>query len=282
MSDVNYLAFLEEQFSASAGERPEPPDVRLSSFAGAYVDQVRMDSSYFGVARLLKPTSRLGPALGLTERDIFRAAHRLDAAHLLPYEQAVLKRAFDVLVGLTLGVATLPLLAVVAILIRLDSRGPIFLTQQRLGLDGRVFRMVKLRTLDVNDEAAHLPLAAVSDGEGAGGVLFKMRNDPRITRVGRVLRALSLDELPQFLNVLRGDMSLVGPRPPLPAEITLRPPLRVQPGITGLWAMGDRASARWAEESRRELRYATGWTLGRDLRILVKTAFAVVTPHPPH
>jgi exopolysaccharide biosynthesis polyprenyl glycosylphosphotransferase len=171
-----------------------------------------------------------------------------------------------------------PLLLVIGTAIRLTSRGPAFFRQTRIGKDGREFTMVKFRTMVVDAERQRADLA--DQNERGEGLLFKIRNDPRVTPVGRFLRKYSLDELPQVVNVLTGRMSLVGPRPPLPEEVALygadvRRRLLVKPGVTGLWQISGRSDLSWDESVRLDLRYVENWSLTLDLMILWKTAFAV-------
>jgi exopolysaccharide biosynthesis polyprenyl glycosylphosphotransferase len=183
-------------------------------------------------------------------------------------------------VSATLGAALLlPLMLTVALLVRLDSPGPAIYRQQRVGRDGRLFTMYKFRSMSTtaDDERTHL----VASNE-ADGVLFKIQHDPRVTRVGRWLRRTSLDELPQLLNVVRGEMSLVGPRPALPDEVARydvdpRRRLVVKPGMTGLWQVSGRSDLTWAESVRLDVRYVDNWSLGLDLAIMVRTLRAVVS-----
>ena len=156
-------------------------------------------------------------------------------------------------------------------------RGPAIFRQTRVGKDGHPFMVCKFRTMVVDAEQRKAALLAHNDGNG---VLFKMRSDPRITTVGRRLRKYSLDELPQLWNVLKGDMSLVGPRPALPAEADLygnyvRRRLVVKPGITGLWQVSGRSDLPWDEAVRLDVRYVENWSLALDLQILWKTWAAV-------
>jgi exopolysaccharide biosynthesis polyprenyl glycosylphosphotransferase len=172
-----------------------------------------------------------------------------------------------------------PALAVVALAIVLDDRGPVFFRQQRVGRDGTTFAMVKFRSMVVDAERRREHLVAVDEGAGP---LFKMRRDPRVTRVGALLRRTSLDELPQLFNVVAGSMSLVGPRPPLPAEVAryaddARRRLLVRPGMTGLWQVSGRSDLSWEETVRLDLRYVENWSPGLDLHILARTVAAVVT-----
>ncbi|GAA1969190.1 hypothetical protein GCM10009798_32240 [Nocardioides panacihumi] len=169
-----------------------------------------------------------------------------------------------------------PLLMGLAMLIRLDSPGPALFRQTRVGRDGRHFTMLKLRTMRTDAEAVRDELASEVDQ-----VLFKVRQDPRVTRIGRLLRRYSLDELPQLLNVVRGDMSLVGPRPALPAEVAAyeHDPLRrlaVRPGLTGLWQVSGRSDLSWRESVRLDLDYVDNWSLPRDLSIVGRTLQAVL------
>ncbi|WP_460802429.1 sugar transferase [Microbacterium sp. GXF6406] len=192
----------------------------------------------------------------------------------------VLKRALDVVVS---GLALIPialLTPVLAVLIMIDSPGPVFFFQERIGRDGRSFRMVKFRSMKTDAEQQ---LAALKEQNQGSGLLFKMKDDPRVTRVGRVLRKLSLDELPQFWNVLVGDMSVVGPRPPLPSEVTAYDGtvfrrLYIKPGITGLWQVSGRSDLSWDESVRLDLRYVENWSVINDLQIMWRTARAMVQP----
>jgi lipopolysaccharide/colanic/teichoic acid biosynthesis glycosyltransferase len=166
-----------------------------------------------------------------------------------------------------------------ALAVKLTSRGPVFYRSERIGLDGKPFQMIKFRTMIDGADKQVGALEALN--ESAGGVLFKIREDPRVTRVGRVLRRYSIDELPQFFNVLRRDMSVVGPRPPLRREVDtydyqVRRRLLVLPGITGLWQVSGRADLPWEESVRLDLRYVENWSLAMDLMILWRTVFAVL------
>ena len=179
------------------------------------------------------------------------------------------------LVGLSL---LMPLMLFLACAIRLESSGPAFYRQVRIGRNGRPFTMIKFRTMStaVDRSSVTLPLAIHPDS-----VLHKVRVDPRVTRVGRPLRTYSLDELPQLINVVRGEMSLVGPRPPLPEEVAAYEPdahrrLVVQPGITGLWQVSGRSDLSWEASLRLDLLYVDNWSLGLDLLILVRTVRAVL------
>lgn len=192
--------------------------------------------------------------------------------------QPLLKAALD-RTGAALGLLLLaPLLAVLALAVRLDSRGPALYRQTRIGLGGEPFTMWKFRTMVADAERLRPALESANDH--LGGPLFKMRRDPRVTRVGRFLRRSSLDELPQLLNVLAGRMSLVGPRPPLPEEVArygsaaLRR-LSVRPGITGPWQVGGRSELSWDEGLALDLSYTDNWSLTGDLHVLARTFRAV-------
>ncbi|WP_238152748.1 sugar transferase [Kribbella speibonae] len=190
----------------------------------------------------------------------------------------VLKSIFDRVVGCLLLLAVAPLLMVTAVLVKLTSRGPVLFRQTRVGRGGEQFQMLKFRTMVVDAEARKAELHALNEGNK---VLFKLRDDPRVTRIGRYLRRFSIDELPQLVNVLRGDMSLVGPRPPLPAEVAQYAiddarRMLVKPGLTGLWQVSGRSDLTWEESMRLDLRYADNWSIALDLLILWKTARAVL------
>lgn len=171
-----------------------------------------------------------------------------------------------------------PVLLMLAVSVRLDSPGPVLFRQERVGINGRSFTMLKFRSMVVG---ADQQIEALRAGNISDGLLFKLREDPRVTRVGRLLRRLSLDELPQLVNVLTGSMSLVGPRPPLPSEVaaydsSVRRRLLVKPGLTGLWQVSGRSDLPWDEAVRLDLRYVENWSLALDLLILWRTGRAVL------
>jgi lipopolysaccharide/colanic/teichoic acid biosynthesis glycosyltransferase len=173
-------------------------------------------------------------------------------------------------------------MAVIALLVRRSSPGPILFRQERLGQGMRPFSVLKFRTMRVgSSDALHREyIAQLARGEADDEGLKKLTADPRVTRVGRVLRALSLDELPQLLNVIRGDMSLVGPRPALEYELEHYEPghfarFEVRPGLTGLWQVSGRSDLSWEESIRLDLRYVENWSLTMDLVILARTLTAV-------
>ncbi|KJL40335.1 sugar transferase [Microbacterium trichothecenolyticum] len=184
-----------------------------------------------------------------------------------------LKRIFDVVATAAGLIVLAPALAVIAVLIRTRDGGPALFRQERVGVGGTTFTMYKFRSMVVDAEAQLARLESLSDGNG---VLFKMRDDPRVTPVGRFLRRFSLDELPQLWNVLRGDMSLVGPRPPLPSEVreyagheTRR--LLSKPGLTGLWQVSGRSDLSWEESVRIDLYYVENWSFTGDLILILRT-----------
>ncbi len=188
----------------------------------------------------------------------------------------LLKQTIDRVGAAALLLLAAPLLLGIALAVRGDG-GPAFYRQERVGANGRTFRMVKFRSMVVDADRHVAALAARNDGAGP---LFKMRNDPRITRIGAVLRRYSLDELPQLINVLGGSMSLVGPRPPLAREVAAygddaRRRLLVRPGMTGLWQVSGRSDLSWAESMRLDLRYVENWSLALDAEIAWKTLGAV-------
>lgn len=191
------------------------------------------------------------------------------------------KRPLDLFL-VTAGLAVIwPLLLVIALAVRCSGPGPVFFVQTRIGLHGQPFGMIKFRSMHADAEARRAALLAQSDREG---ICFKSRNDPRITRVGRILRRLSLDELPQIFNVLRGEMSLVGPRPALPEEVRAYPAhamerLSALPGITGVWQVSGRAEVGFDEMVKMDIAYARDGRLSRDLAILLRTVRAVISGH---
>jgi exopolysaccharide biosynthesis polyprenyl glycosylphosphotransferase len=191
----------------------------------------------------------------------------------------VVKEIFDRVAASLVLLLSSPVLLVFALLIKLDSRGPVCYRQRRVGKDGKPFTMIKFRTMVVGADAKKIVLRLSNDGAGP---LFKMKQDPRVTKIGSFLRRYSADELPQLLNVVGGTMSLVGPRPPLPEETATYGPdvkrrLLVKPGMTGLWQVSGRSDLSWDESVRLDLRYVEDWSLALDALILWKTARAVFT-----
>jgi exopolysaccharide biosynthesis polyprenyl glycosylphosphotransferase len=223
-----------------------------------------------GIVEVAGPRLSIRPVAGLSLLHMERPATRGG--------RMLVKRILDRLLGVALFLALSPLLAIIAVAIRRSSPGPAIFRQIRIGEEGKPFEMLKFRSMTVDAEDRRQELAESDEGNG---VLFKIRDDPRVTRVGALLRRYSLDELPQLWNVVRGDMSLVGPRPPLPQEVigysddaTRR--LRVKPGMTGLWQVSGRSDLSWEESLRLDLRYVDNWSLALDATILWRTWRAVI------
>jgi exopolysaccharide biosynthesis polyprenyl glycosylphosphotransferase len=227
-----------------------------------------------GVVDVAGPRLQMHPIAGLplihVDKPQYHGAKRLQ------------KRVFDLAFSTAVLLVGLPAFAAIALAIKISSKGPVFYRQERIGLDGRAFDMLKFRTMvdgadAMIDQFAHL-------NESDGGVLFKIRNDPRVTPVGRILRKYSLDEIPQFINVLKREMSVVGPRPPLAREVRTyddhtRRRLLVRPGITGLWQVSGRSDLSWEDSVRLDLLYVENWSMMSDVLITVKTARAVLGHH---
>lgn len=222
-----------------------------------------------GLVEVLGPRVTVRPTVGLS---------LLEVQTVPPRRRLLAKSLLDRVLGGALLLAASPCITVAAVAVRVTDRGPAFFRQSRVGIDGRTFTMLKLRSMYVDAEARKAALMAQNEGQG---VLFKMHDDPRITRVGTFLRRFSIDELPQLWNVVRGDMSLVGPRPPLPTEVDQYQDevfrrLHVRPGLTGLWQVSGRSDLSWDESVRLDLRYVDNWSVAMDLLILWKTGRAVV------
>jgi lipopolysaccharide/colanic/teichoic acid biosynthesis glycosyltransferase len=203
----------------------------------------------------------------------------------------MIKRAMDIAGSAVMLLLCAPIFVAIAVAIKLSSQGPVFFRQQRVGQFGQHFTFLKFRSMRTNnDHSVHKEFitkfiasqASRQSTNGNGEGVFKLTNDPRITPVGRFLRRTSLDELPQFLNVLGGEMSLVGPRPPIPYELAAyqtwhrRRVLEVKPGITGLWQVTGRSRVNFDEMVRLDLRYATSWSPALDFTILMRTPLAVI------
>jgi exopolysaccharide biosynthesis polyprenyl glycosylphosphotransferase len=227
-------------------------------------------------------SSRLTDVAG--PRIHFRPVEGLPLIHVeIPqYDGAkhVLKRALDVVLASVALVVISPLLVVIGVLVKLDSPGPVLFRQERVGRNGRTFHMLKVRSMV---RTAEDDLAGLLDQNEGAGVLFKIRSDPRITKVGRVLRKYSLDELPQLWNIVVGQMSLVGPRPPLPAEVKnyeshMHRRLYIKPGLTGMWQVNGRSNLSWEESVRLDLYYVENWSLAGDLMIIWRTVKIVLRP----
>lgn len=227
-------------------------------------------------------------ASGLTNvagpRIHFRPVEGLPLMHVeLPqYEggKHVLKRALDIVVSGLALVFLLPVMAAVALLIKGDSEGPVLFHQERVGRGGRTFAMLKFRSMV---QTAEDDLAGLLDQNEGSGLLFKIRDDPRVTRIGQVLRKYSIDELPQLWNIFVGDMSLVGPRPPLQREVQgyeghVHRRLFIKPGLTGMWQVNGRSNLSWEESVRLDLYYVENWSLTGDLVIMWRTFKVLVNP----
>jgi len=253
-----------------AGGSDDPDFVRRLSWSleGAATDLV-LATRLVDVAR-----SRIGfertDGLALTHVSLAR----FDASSMRA------KRALDVIVALVALVPIALITPIIAVLVSIETPGGVLFRQRRIGRDGREFDILKFRTMVATAEEDRAALEALNEGAGP---LFKLKSDPRVTRVGAVLRRFSLDELPQFWNVLRGEMSVVGPRPPLPSEVhgyagTVFRRLYVQPGITGLWQVSGRSDLTWEQSVRLDLHYVENWSLATDLAIIARTASVMVRP----
>jgi exopolysaccharide biosynthesis polyprenyl glycosylphosphotransferase len=190
-----------------------------------------------------------------------------------------IKRAMDIVIALTVLIAAAPVVLLIALAIKLDSPGPILFRQTRVGKGGRLFTLYKFRSMI---HGAEVQQPVLQRAYGRSALLFKLRDDPRVTRVGRFLRRTSLDELPQFVNVLKGEMSVVGPRPPVPAEVAEYQDwhlqrLMVTPGLTGLWQVNGRSDLSFDEMVRLDLYYAEHWSPWLDIKLMLRTVPVVLT-----
>ncbi|MEO7124038.1 MAG: sugar transferase [Lacisediminihabitans sp.] len=272
---LNRIAGAAAEFGADA--------VIVASYSSAGGDFVRrLAWELEGTATELILASRLVDVAG--PRIHFRPVDGLPLIHVeIPSFEGgkhVLKRALDVAASSVAIVLLLPLCAVLAVLITSDSPGPVLFWQERVGREGRIFRMLKFRSMVV-DAADNLP-GLLDQNEGSG-VLFKLKNDPRVTRIGQVLRKYSLDEVPQLWNILKGDMSLVGPRPPLLREVEqyeadVNRRLYIKPGLTGMWQVNGRSNLSWQESVRLDLYYVENWSLIGDIIIIWRTFRVLVHP----
>lgn len=282
--------------SLQIGARSVPVVGRRSDLVGA-IEQCRADSVAITTESKPGELRALAGDLADTDVDLLVAPAIADVAgprtvvrdvaglELLHVEeptftgpQRVAKEMFD-RVGAAVALLVLaPVFAFVALAVKIDSPGPVFFRQTRVGRDGRRFSMVKFRTMVAGADRLRADLEHRNE---ADGLLFKLRTDPRVTRTGRLLRRYSIDELPQILNVLRGEMSMVGPRPPLPGEVDLyeghvNRRLLVKPGITGLWQVSGRSDLPWDEAVRLDLYYVDHWSPTMDITIMAKTFSAVL------
>jgi len=289
----------------ATGEAPVPPDVRSTSRGtGELVDasaKPHDDSQASAVASLPEEPSPVAVATALVvcspanTQPAAIPASAVDPADIPAalaeeaYElvsdfssrlRLSLKRVLDVTFAAAALLALSPFLLLIAALIKLTDGGPVFFAQQRVGFRYRSFRMLKFRSMVVHAESLKPKLQLVNESNGP---VFKMMRDPRVTRVGRILRKYSLDELPQLINVLRGDMSLVGPRPCLATETELFSPhhferFLVPAGLTGLWQVTARAKSTFGEALDMDVTYARGWSLLLDLRLLLRTPVQLLRP----
>jgi len=239
---------------------------RVAATAGAV-----LDVSDVGLTRWVELTAIDGGRS--SERYPLIGGGLLDAAAW----QVLVKRVADLIGGMLLITLLLPIMLIAALLVRMTSPGPALYVQERIGRNGERFRMYKFRSMR---RGAHLTREELRNLNEVSGPVFKIRRDPRITTVGRWLRRLSIDELPQLINVLRGDMSLVGPRPPLPEEYVTytdreRERLSVKPGLTCIWQISGRSDLDFRTWVEMDLEYIATWNLRRDLRILLLTIPAV-------
>jgi exopolysaccharide biosynthesis polyprenyl glycosylphosphotransferase len=223
----------------------------------------------------------------VADNKLYPELNKANSAKKLPQ---VIKRVMDIVGSGMLMLVISPILALIAIAIKLTSKGPVVFKQERLGLLGKRFYCLKFRTMYTNNDpkihqeyvSQYIAGKQQSSNQGTGAQpVYKITNDPRVTSVGRLLRKTSLDELPQFWNVLRGEMSLVGPRPPVPYEFEIYDPwhrrkvLEVKPGVTGLWQVSGRSRTRFDEMVRLDLRYCQSWSLWLDIKILLATPGAI-------
>ena len=280
---------------------PPPPGVKVLgrlSEMGEILERHVLDEVIFGVPR--EKLEEIEQAVLLCEEQGVRVkvllnffparisrmeVEELEGVPILTFSSAptdaaplVWKRAFDVVASLIILVVLAPLFAAIAVAIRLESRGPVLFRQRRVGQNGREFWLYKFRSMCVDAEARSHELKQHNEMDGPA---FKMRGDPRVTRVGRLLRRTSLDEFPQFWNVLRGEMSVVGPRPPLPSEVKLykrwqRRRLSVRPGITCIWQISGRSELDFAQWMALDLEYIDNWSLWGDIKIVLQTIPAVL------
>ena len=249
---------------------------RAKRILATHLDAARMDRISIS-CHIFPEKSAGGPPDSDSSRIFYAGRER-------PVFSTVLKRAVDVSGSLAALAVLAPLLLAIAILIKLTSKGPVFYKQKRIGQFGANFTFLKFRSMFLNNDPAihqeYVRNLIAKKVEGGGGA-YKIKNDPRVTPVGKFLRRSSLDELPQFINVLRGEMSLVGPRPPIPYEFESyslwhrRRILEARPGITGLWQVEGRSRTTFDDMVRMDLRYISNRSFWLDLKILIKTPFAV-------
>jgi len=266
-----------------AGELAGPPLLRTLLGEEMAFDEMVIQGECFAQLQEIPAALR-----GRARRVLVAPADRAEArfyADPIPVLGRIFKRVLDLALAPAMLMLLLPLLAVIGLVVCVDSPGSPIFRQERVGRDGRRFILYKFRTMAIdNDDAQHQEYvkALIEGGGGRHHGLHKLAGDPRITNVGRFLRNYSLDELPQLWNVIRGDMTLVGPRPPLPREVELYDPrswqrLRAQPGLTGLWQVSGRSLLGFREMVELDIRYWRSWTPLLDLSILVRTPWVVIS-----
>jgi exopolysaccharide biosynthesis polyprenyl glycosylphosphotransferase len=272
LADLLEQHVLDELLVAVPRERlPSMEDAILTAEELGVPVRISLDVMKFGRARM-----SVGEIAGVP----MLALHRTPSDTLA----LAMKRAFDVVSSVALIALLAPLYAVIAAAIKLDSPGPVFFRQRRVGLNGRTFEILKFRSMYADAEARQEALLAHNE---MSGPVFKIAKDPRITPVGRLLRRASLDEFPQFWNVLRGEMSIVGPRPPIPAEVRQykrwqRRRLSMKPGITCIWQISGRNEIDFDRWMELDMQYIDGWSLWRDLQICLRTIPALITARGAH
>ena len=279
-SDANapILGSLDEIRRVVEQERAEEVIIALPSNAYKKIDQITADLLTLPVHVRIVP-AYLHLALYRATIDDFGGLPLINIrAPALTYYQHLIKRAFDLVVGTMVTVCTLPLMAITAVAIKCDSPGPIIFKQQRVGENGRLFSMYKFRSMVADAETKHKDIIQY---DATGNVIHKAPNDPRVTRVGRFIRGTSLDELPQLFNVLKGDMSLVGPRPEMPWLVEQYEPWQrkrfvVPPGITGWWQIQGRSDQPMHLNTELDLFYIRNYSIMLDLYILWRTVGAVL------
>ena len=301
------MLFAGHILDAQGAGNPRPdPELVLGTVSqlGQILDDNVIDEVIFAVPRErlshIEGAFRLCQEQGASARvclDLFQvngnhvALGDLDGLPMLSFTSAptdevalLMKRAFDVASSTVALLLLSPALVATSIAVKLDSPGPVFFRQTRVGKNGRPFQMLKFRSMHIDAESRLESLRALNE---VSGPVFKMRNDPRVTRVGRFIRRTSLDELPQFLNVLSGEMSIVGPRPPVPAEVRQyqrwqRRRLSVKPGITCTWQVSGRSDISFDQWMKLDLEYIDTWSLWQDIQICLRTVPAVLLSRGAH
>lgn len=286
--DDDPIVAREKQVSILSGSEDIVETMRSIGATGAFIAMTALDGDRINWLTRVLVRNNFHVELSSSLKDIYHG--RLSIRPLGPFPvmsleptihggwRAAAKRTLDIVLASVALILSIPVLFAVALVVKVDSAGPILFRQTRVGRHGEPFELLKIRTMVVGAESR---LPALLEVNEASGPLFKLRNDPRVTRCGRFLRSWSLDEIPQLWNVLKGDMSLVGPRPALAREVTewspqLHERLQVRPGITGMWQLKGRGGANFDDYLRLDLFYVENWSLLADLSILVKTVPAVL------